>query len=245
VWRAFGITFSEVEVNRMLQGVQSSYVYGTIFGLLVAIPAMIYLSFGGLREFVLFGIKAYSTIRWLLRFHKLESPETLMDFLNQPISLDEMGSTFSLLKLNQDELQALSAWAECRRDLVQSRLLPTTLLLTFLGLLANTSLADSAVLRFGDLVNTVLRPPDFWSWLGAYLVVLVVISSGALLTKVLVGLANESFVMDYIAQACVLAKSAKKQTKRQQAEEMSQEEKIELRPSSRHHWWKRLFGRRK
>ena len=143
-------------------------------------------------------IKALSGLRWLFRFHTLESPESLTDFLLQPIIPGKAGEALFLLNLSQTEIQALGEWAKCRRELVQSRLLPTTLLLAFVGLLANTSLADSAVYRFGDLLEIIVHPTGFWPWLGAYFVLLMILGSGWLLVQALINLANESFVMDYL-----------------------------------------------
>jgi hypothetical protein len=152
-----------------------------------------------------------------------------------------------LLRLSEVELQAVYRWATARQTIVQNRLLPTTLFLGILGLLANTKLVsvpiDAALQQF-----RTLKEWTFLVWLTMYVVIILSIVAIGLLIKPLVVLLNEAFVADFLVEACILAQAAHKQKPARPTDdgEASAEESADfsLLPCRCLGWLLRLFIRR-
>jgi len=194
-----------------LVSAQKDGLYLTLSAILVYIPAILYATYLVVRMVSMLGIAGASVVWWVGKSQSMERLSDLEEFLSEPLALTEGGPEWSLLDLEEDRLTALREWSACRRQVVQNRLIPTTLLLGFLGLLANTSLGERTVgwaLRV--LQSSGLAYSDWYGMLahsGQRLLLVVLIF---LPIAMLVDLLNEAYAMDFIAQACVLARHAKR-----------------------------------
>ena len=205
-----GISFPEPALDQALAVLRTTTGYRIGMAILVDVPLMSALALWTSKEWWLLSIKLWSALRWLVRFHYLESPGALQEFLLTPLLLKGGEEPRTLLQLSKEEIKALSSWATCRRDVIQSRLLPTTLLLTFLGLLANTQLANDFVASVVNHLNNLYQHSDSLprDGLGSYVIVVGIGLAVYAVVKFLVELFTESFVADYIIEACVLAQHA-------------------------------------
>jgi hypothetical protein len=148
---------------------------------------------------------------WFLHFHSLQSAATMSEFLTSPLPIGEQ-TELTLLDLNEAEFDALLDWSLCRREAVQNRLLPTTLILAFLGVLANTSLGESVGQLALSITRDYFRDVGSLRWLVTswrFFLLLIVIGAPA---AVLFTLLNAAFTMDFVAQASLLARYARTST---------------------------------
>jgi hypothetical protein len=149
-----------------------------------------------------------SAFHWFYSLHILHPVERIKDFLSTPLSLNE-GEQQTLLQLETTQIDALYNWSVCRRQAVQNRLLPTTMLLAFLGLLANTSLGESAVQSALTILCDYFSDIGSLSWLVGSWRLLPLVAITLLPGIPVLLLMNEAFTMDFVAQACLLARHVK------------------------------------
>ena len=135
--------------------------------------------------------------------------EFIGKLLLTPLTLSQEDEPQTLLELEEPYTNALYDWALCRRQIVQNRLVPTTLLLAFLGVLANTSLGESAIQAVTNVVRDFFQPSTGLNRFIVYWKLVLLMAVIVVPVVFIVLLLNEAFVMDYIAQACVLARHAK------------------------------------
>jgi hypothetical protein len=204
-----GILFNIPQLNEALGELRSNRTYRIIVTIGLYFPAISGFFLILAKGLILFAISFLSVLRWVFNFHHLESPMTISAFVKRPLFITD-DTNQSLSDLSTREIGFLKAWATARRDVIQSRLLPLSFMFTFVGLLANTKKAnvlfDEVIYHFQvvwGLING--RIPWSWSILGSYAVFLGIILVLFFVTKFLIVMFNESFVADYIVQACVLA----------------------------------------
>jgi len=198
--------YDDVSVSQAIASIRQSTAYLVWAAVFVYIPAVSHGALWLTRASVVSIVAIVSGFRWLFRLHRLESFDTLGEFLSTPLPLGPQGEPRALIELEKEDIEALHAWVLSRRGVVQNRLVPTTLLLTVLGLLANTSWGESAVRTAADILRDYFQSSGGLSWLVAFgrfgLLMAVIVLPAGLIARLL----SEAFVMDYIAQACVLAR---------------------------------------
>jgi hypothetical protein len=216
-----------------MQAIVQSPVFFAVSTMFFYFPVSCYLFIFMAQITVVDVVNIGSILRWLTRVHTMESLDALIKFLKTPLSIAEGSSTQRLLDLDKTDIDALHSWSQCRRQIVQDKLLPTTLILAFLGLLANTQLGEEAVLGIRQLLNTLVGPTMTFEWLWAigkfFLLGLAIVVPLIYIKDLL----DEAFVMDYITEAAILAKC---QWSEQKA---SDENNVNTRP--RQTWWERLW----
>lgn len=142
-------------------------------------------------------------MQWLLLYHALDSTEDLEKLLAEPLNVPENGSAARILDLDRMYVDALQEWAMLRRQLIQDKLIPTTLVLAVLGILANTSLGDWA---FNWFVGAFRGNLDA----GAVIIRLVILGLAIVLPARTIGiLLSEAYATGVIAQACLLIQRAR------------------------------------
>jgi len=202
------ISLEDAALQQAALAIQQSPIYRTISTFFFYIPNISHGALWLTRMAAVLTVGGASILRWLFRFHRAESVEDLGEFILTPLPLMGEDGSQALLELETPYMDSLHDWAVCRRQVVQNRLVPTTLFLAFLGLLANTSLGESAV----QAALNVLRNPfqaegiGLFVAFGRFVLLMIVIM---LPVGFIVQLLNEAFVMDYITQACVLARHAR------------------------------------
>jgi hypothetical protein len=233
----------DASLSQAIAAMRQSQTYLFIAALCFYIPAISHAVLWLTRTVALFTIYVVSIYRWFFRYHKMETFAALDKTLLRPLPLIEGEKPQSLLELQEMDIAALHEWAVCRRQIVQNRLLPTTLLLAALGLLANTSLGESAVQGTMSILGKYLMARGMVDWTaGIGVIVLLMIVIG-LPIAIVVKLLNEAFVMDYIAEACVLARQAKVFSQKLSSQEQTNSEPDAPPPAKRHSWLQRLLGR--
>jgi hypothetical protein len=204
-----GVSFDSRQLNQALADLRGQLMYRIFVTIGLYFPVIGGVCLASMRGFTLFAISILSALRWLINYHRLESPEAICTFTRRPL-FHWNGADRSLADLSEQEIIFLRSWATSRRDVIQSRLLPLSFMFTFVGLLANTEKANVLFDEIIDHFQVVWglingRIPWSWSILGSYAVFLGTVLLLFFVTKFLVEMFNESFVADYIVQACVLA----------------------------------------
>jgi len=195
--------------DALLDRARLNMVYYWIAALFIYVPAISYGGFLVPRLTTTVAVSVRSLIRWVFRFHAVEPTDELVKFVSTPLLLLDQEKPQALLDLEPSYLDALHEWAACRRKVVQDRLVPTTLLLAFLGLLADTSVGEWVVCRAIGVVRGFFQAQTAEESLLAYVLFALLAAVIIVPSVMIVYLLSEAFVMDYIAQACVLAKHAK------------------------------------
>jgi len=229
-----GLSGVALHLQQAIISIQTSSVYRLVSVFLFFIPAISYSVLGVIRQVLVFMLSAALMRKWLFRLQTTEPVNALTKLLSTPLPLIDGGGSRTLLELEKADIDALYDIALCRRRVIQNRLLPTTLMLAFLAILANTSLGESAVKTaiailkdfssLGELaVKTAIAlltiaitknyPGDPWLILNQFIIALaevIFLVFLVLLPVVFIGsLLTEAFIMDYITQACVWARHAK------------------------------------
>lgn len=204
-----GISLNNLAVDQIIIETRQFVGYRIVTAIFVYVPPAILLARWGLQGLTALGIGFLSVVRWVGRFHRLESTDALRQFLSEPLSLKTAGASSTLLELDRREIQALRDWATCRREVIQSRLLPTTLLLGVLGILVDIPQVGRYLGSIIERAQALGSAMDLWSLLGSSFVFAIAILLFFGLSKLLIDLLDEAFVTDYIAQACVLAQHVK------------------------------------
>lgn len=193
----------------LLDAARPNMVYYLIAVVLIYVPALSYAGYLLPRVSTAYAGLFASLFRWVFRFQAVERVDQLKEFLSTPLPLRMDGTEEQLLELEPLHIDALQDWAACRRRVAQDRLVPTTLILAFFGLLADTSLGDHAVGFAIEIVRNALKPALNVEWFMWYLLFLLLLMALIIPAALLVFLLTESLVMDYIAQACVLARHSR------------------------------------
>lgn len=197
-------------VEQATIAIQGSSTYLVLSAFLFIIPALSHSALWLIRIIEMNVVGAALVIRWLFRSQTVESVDALSTLLSTPLPLIVKSEPIKLLDLGKEDLDALYDLAHCRRQVIQDRLIPTTLVLAFLGLLANTSLGESAVSAVISVVQNYFKASpgtiDHFIFLGQIFALMMIIGFPVGLVVVLI---TEALVMDYIIQSCVLAKHVK------------------------------------
>lgn len=195
--------------DRDALAIQQSKAYLCYSVFLFYIPSLTYAALWLSQSVAVIAFGVGSAVHWFVSFHVMRSAERINEFLLRPLPLPQ-GKSPTFLQLDIRQIDALYDWSICRRDAVQNKLVPITLFLAFLGLLANTYLGEVAVQTMGNLIGETLRffeSPmrgfvSLW-YLMAWMIPILL--SGMLVFELM----NDAFTMDFIAQACLLARHAK------------------------------------
>jgi len=196
------------QVSQRAYAIQQSLGYLVVSAFLFYIPTIIFWGIWVVKwaaELVIFSISA---LHWLFRFNIARSVEDTGEFLSTPLSLNGEGAR-TLLDLETTEINALHDWTLCRRQALRDRLWLTTLSLAFLGVLAGTSLGESAMAAVINILHQYFLSVDSFRQLAAFYQ-LMLLAGLIILPLILIGwLLSEVFTMDFIGQACVLARHVK------------------------------------
>lgn len=180
--------------------------------LLVYIPALCHLSVWIVRiaaTLVFFIRNAFS---WFLNVNNTNEVDRLKQFLFEEIMLDN-GQTYRFVSLDRPAIDAVKRWSLLRRQIVQSRLVPLSIVFGFLGVFFSTSIGDSL------LSELILTLQDYLLSSGgastpigstiSYLQILGALVAIGIPVVLLLGLLNEAFAMDFLTEACELAEIIK------------------------------------
>jgi len=210
VWQHTSPGRMDTYVEQATIAIQGSSTYLVLSAFLFIIPALSHSALWLIRIIEMNVVGAALVIRWLFRSQTVESVDALSTLLSTPLPLIVKSEPIKLLDLGKEDLDALYDLAHCRRQVIQDRLIPTTLVLAFLGLLANTSLGESAVSAVISVVQNYFKASpgtiDHFIFLGQIFALMMIIGFPVGLVVVLI---TEALVMDYIIQSCVLAKHVK------------------------------------
>jgi hypothetical protein len=201
------VSFNDPVLDSSLNELRDQPLYRVVAAILWYIPVVLgffLIPFRGLSMLV---VRSLSVARWLVRFHRVDSAESICDFIDQPL-FESGEKSRSLLDLSVCELEAIRSWAGARRDVIQGRLVPLGLLFAFLGLLANTDMAKVWLTRLFGHFRIVMSGAWAWENLGSHFLIWVLVVVLWFVMKSLVDLFNELFVADYIIQACILVSYA-------------------------------------
>ena len=188
--------------------IQQSPIYRVCIAILLYIPALCHYSLWLSSGFLLFVTSIRGLIYWVFHINDTTELERIRQLVFEDIKLGE-NISFSLSKLDHEQISNIRDWSLLRRQIIQSRLIPTTLILGGLGLFANTDVGQGAMSFFIDEIRFLISPPiiegTFFDGLiltyrSMFVAVLIVIPFG------LVGrLLNKAYSMDVLSEACSLA----------------------------------------
>lgn len=195
-------------LERTAGAIQDSLAYRIIASAVILFPVLSCSWLLMIRWFITGVFFSWAAGHWLLKFHSLSSAAKISEFVKRPLPIGEETET-TLLELDEKDIDALLEWSLCRREAIQNRLVPATLVIGVLGVLANTWVDPVAGLAL-DITKDYLRVPRSlgdlatkWRFLALSFVVSVPIA-------VIFPLLNEAFKMDFVAQASLLARYAKR-----------------------------------
>jgi hypothetical protein len=208
---ALSVSGAGPELNHFVSTVWESRSYMIVSAILIYVPAIMHGALWLARPAILDLIGVAVVLQWMLSYHILNPIESVGKFIVTPLALEPNGELRKLLDLNAAKLTALQDWSDGRRQIVQNKLIPTTIMLAFLGLLANTTWGDGIFTQMIDTLSILLIPPpptmdlsELLPYLGAFSLLIALMIPVILIVMLL----NEVSVMDYISQACVLAQHA-------------------------------------
>ncbi len=205
---AMEMDYGGTEIQQTALAIQQNPTYLIFSAFLFYIPALSHGSLWLTRLVVAIAITISTAFHWFFSFHRMHSVKTLNKFLSTPLSIDEEKPQ-TLLQLKIQQIDALYEWSLCRRDAVQNKLVPTTIFLAFLGLLANTSLGESAIQVVMDTLRDYFQTIGSLIWIINYLRFTLLMAIIVLPVRIIFDLLNEAFTMDFITQACIVARHAK------------------------------------
>jgi hypothetical protein len=231
-------SFEDASIAEQVAATRQSATYLVIAAVFFIFPAISHGALWLIRGTVTFAIYTASAIRWVFRLHGLESAEALLEFLSTPLPLTEDSEQKNLLELERADIEALRDWALSRREVVQNRLVPITLLLAVLGLVANTSYGESAVRTAVNILQNYIQAPTQTTFIRFGLLAIIIMPPIVFLVELL----NEAFVMDYIAQACVLAHHAKLSVQESFCQQVTSDERQIKKSFGWLDWLRRLMG---
>ena len=197
------------QVSQRAYAIQQSLGYLVPSAFFFYVPTIIFWGIWVVKLVVALTVFGMSAFHWLFAFHVGYSVEIVGEFLSIPLPLNG-DSSQTLLDLETTEIDTLYDWAQYRRRGMQGRLVLSTLILAFLGLLAGTSLGESAVFAVINILHQYFQPSvDSFQWLAAFYQ-LMLLAGLIILPLILIGwLLSEVFTMDFIVQACILARHVK------------------------------------
>lgn len=210
-------------MTRMVLTIRQTSIYTIIVALIVYIPAISHAGLWVTRIAISLKNGGRSALHWILSYHVMQPFKSIQQFVVEKLlPVDHEGNLQSLLELEEKDIDFLFEWATQRRELVQNRLLPTTLILATMGLIANTFLGDAAVRGVVNLFKESFLAPiassfqGFGSILdmtGRIFIITILVIVVYLPIMLIIQLLNESYVMGFIAQACLQVKHVKRATR--------------------------------
>lgn len=199
--------YDEYGVQLGADRIREAVAYRLLSSILFYIPGITYGALFGTKV-ILFAVQTVrSALYWTISFHVPRRANVAAEFLRGHLPIDE-AETVTVLELDLRQIEALHDWATCRRQIVYDRLLPTTILLASLGIVANTSLGEEAVKEALTILREYSQMGDPATWWLAYLRFILLVVIVVFPAVVIFMLLNEAFAMDFIAQATVLARHA-------------------------------------
>ena len=186
--------------------VRDSLLYRILVAIFVYVPAICFSVVWMLRLFIDVLVDLASAIRWVVKVQVMQSMNAVKDLA---LARFLSGGSEALVDLSLEQITALHDWSLVRRQIIQNRLIPSTILLAFIGALANTSLGETAISLVGTVLREYFQSEGFVESMLAYgrflgLGMLIVFP-----IHLIAELITQSYIMDLLVESSLLARSAK------------------------------------
>lgn len=199
-----------IQVQSTATYIQQSLAYWIFVALLFYLPAILYVTIWLFQLLVSLFIGVKLVWHWHQNFYARESIDTVVKFIFSPLQTSE-NEQRSLIQFEQELIKTVRDWALQRKAGMESRLLPISLSFAFLAIIASTSLGERVVQMYLGAIADYFyteQPSDIQWMINFYrfiaLILIVMYPTTLVFLKV-----NEIYGMEFIAEACLLAQSAK------------------------------------
>jgi hypothetical protein len=155
-------------------------------------------------------------LQWYFWAQITQPHARLNEFLTTPLVFFDKESPKTFLEIESFQINAINNWINVRRQIIQNRLIPASLVFTFLGILASTSVGENALKLISKIITEFFSATTnlgitggYEAWMissGKYALLIIII---AIFVGPLSLLFHESVLLDFISEACAVAKSVK------------------------------------
>ena len=186
-------------------------VFSTIF---IYIPALTYGGIWLTKTIIWLGLSIWNIFHWILHFQKLQSPTDMVDFANGQIISKKLGKT--CMDLSELEVSTIRSWATSRKEVIQNKFFPITMLISILALFGTNLGNDFVTLVSNALVEYFSSSNGgFFLFLTSWGKLVFVSFIVAVPLAIIVTLFEESFVADFIEGICIFVEHERKQEQKE------------------------------
>lgn len=182
----------------------------------IYIPLILFFAFFLAKMVITAFVLTGRFLQWYFLIQITQPQQRFDKFLTTPLPLFDEGNPKTFLEIENSIIIAIKNWVDSRRKTIQNRLIPASLGVAFLGILASTSAGENMLglisKVFSDYFSTMssfLQAGGAASWLISFIKLLGLMAIIILLVGPLSLLLYESVILDFISEACALAESIK------------------------------------
>lgn len=160
-------------------------------------------------------------IQWLFLVQASTPKTVLLEFLYTPLLLFNSKKPERFLSIENKHLQIIKSWVGIEREIIQMKLIPATLGVAVLGIIASTIIGESLVQVVKETIIEMISLTPTDSQAGVLVAIISETKIIPLAKLIIIGivfgilvlpttvLLNRSTVLAFIAEACVLTESVK------------------------------------
>ncbi|MBV6400971.1 MAG: hypothetical protein CNIPEHKO_01266 [Anaerolineales bacterium] len=216
-WESAILGFSDTYFYAFLSDIYDNFWFYFVGFVFQTSPALILTGIFFARLIVFITVSIGRILQWLFRVQILQSRTNLSKFLNTPLDFIDSEKPTRFIEIDKKYLFAIKGWAYTERQIVQNKLIPATLGIALLGGFMSTSLGNNVVefIKVAFIGTSSNLPVDismgFWgtifemSKLASFAKIMLISIIIGILILPISELLNRSIVLDFIAEACVLA----------------------------------------